>query len=151
MIWFAVLAAIITVASKFVFRFRNKHIFNPTNFGLAACMWLSDTVWVSQGQWGSTAYFGFLMACVGGLVVYRASRSDITYAFLIAYGVILFARALWLGDPVSIPLHQIQNGAFLLFTFFMISDPKTTPDTRFGRVLFACLVAVVAGFFQFVF
>ena len=34
----------------------------------------------------------------------------------------------------------------LLFTFFMISDPKTTPDSRAGRILFAALVALGAGY-----
>ena len=60
------------------------------------------------------------------------------------------SRALWLGDPLSIPLHQLQNGALVLFAFFMISDPKTTPDTRLGRILFAGLVALGAWYVQFV-
>lgn len=144
-----VLATIVTIAGKFVFRWNDKHIFNPTNFGIVAMMLLTGGVWVSPGQWGSTAYFGFLMACLGGLVVNRATRSDVTYAFLGSYLVILFGRALWLGLPFTIPLHQLQNGAFLLFTFFMISDPRTTPDSRAGRILFAFLVAAGAAFIQF--
>jgi Na+-translocating ferredoxin:NAD+ oxidoreductase RnfD subunit len=62
----------------------------------------------------------------------------------------MFGRALWLGDPLSIPLHQMQNGALLIFAFFMISDPKTTPDARIGRVIYAAFVASVAYFIQFV-
>jgi hypothetical protein len=50
---------------------------------------------------------------------------------------------------LSIPTRQLQSGALVLFTFFMISDPKTTPDSRAGRVLFACLVALGAGLVQF--
>ena len=42
---------------------------------------------------------------------------------------------------MTIPVHRLENGALLLFTFFMISDPKTTPDSRAGRILFAALVA----------
>ena len=38
-------------------------------------------------------------------------------------------------------MKQLQSGALLLFTFFMISDPKTTPDSRVGRILFGVLVA----------
>ena len=106
-------------------------------------------VWVSPGQWGSAALFGFLVLCLGGLVVNRAARSDVTYAFLAAYGSVLLGRALWLGQPLAIPLHQAASGAFLIFTFFMISDPKTTPDSRAGRILFACLVALGAGWAQF--
>jgi len=55
----------------------------------------------------------------------------------------------WLDDPIVIPLHQLQNGALLIFAFFMISDPKTTPNTAGGRVLFAALVASVAYTIQF--
>ena len=146
----AISASVITIASKFCIRFRGKHLFNPTNFGLVAMMFATNDVWVSPGQWGSAAYFGFLVACIGGLVVNRATRSDVTFAFLGIYIALTVCRALWLGDPLTIPFHQIQNGAFLIFTFFMISDPKTTPDSRFGRILFAFLVASGALFVQFV-
>jgi Na+-transporting NADH:ubiquinone oxidoreductase subunit NqrB len=147
----AVAAAVITVASKFLIRVRGKHVFNPTNFGIVAMMLATGgQVWVSPGQWGNAAYFAFLMACLGGLVVNRAARSDITYAFLAFYLAVLFGRALWLGQPMTIPLHQLGSGAFLLFTFFMISDPKTTPDSQAGRILFALLVALGAGFVHFV-
>jgi hypothetical protein len=146
----AVAAAVLSIASKFVIRVRGKHLFNPTNFGLVALMTASGgRVWVSPGQWGSAALFGFLVLCLGGLVVNRAARSDVTYAFLAAYGSLLLGRALWLGQPLAIPLHQAASGAFLIFTFFMISDPKTTPDSRAGRILFAVLVALGAGWAQF--
>lgn len=146
----AVVAAVLTIASKFVLRWRGKHVFNPTNFGIVVLLLLTDRVWVSPGQWGSVAFFSFLMACLGGLVVHRAARSDVTWAFLGFYLAVLFGRALWLGQPLAIPLHQLESGAFLLFTFFMISDPRTTPDSRAGRILFALLVALGAGCVHFV-
>ncbi|MFQ5457424.1 MAG: RnfABCDGE type electron transport complex subunit D [Myxococcota bacterium] len=145
----AIATAALTIASKFIFRRRGKHIFNPSNFGLIAALALTGNAWISAGQWGSAAFFTFLVACLGGFVIHRSSRSDVTWAFIAAYVSILFGRALWLGDPLAIPLHQIQNGAFLLFAFFMISDPKTTPDARAGRILFAALVAAGAAFIQF--
>ena len=149
-IWYAVVAAVITIASKFVLRWRGKHLFNPTNFGLVMMLlWCSDQVWVSSGQWGSAAFAAFFFVCLGGMVVYRAQRSDVTYAFLGCHIALQVGRALWLGDPLTIPLHRLQNGALLLFSFFMISDPKTTPDSRCGRVLFAALVALAAGYIQF--
>jgi Na+-translocating ferredoxin:NAD+ oxidoreductase RnfD subunit len=145
----AILAASITIASKFVLRVDGRHVFNPTNFGLVAAMLATGQVWVSPGQWGHTAFFGFLMACLGGLVVNRAARSDVTAAFLGFHVAIVLGRALWLGDPLAVALHQLQSGALVLFAFFMISDPKTTPDTRAGRVIFALLVAAGAGYVQF--
>ena len=145
----AFLAAVITIASKFLIRFRGKHIFNPTNGGLVAMLLVTDQVWVSPGQWGTVAAFAFLMACCGALVVNRAARSDVTYAFIGFYAALLFGRSIYLGEPLTIPLHRLESGALLLFTFFMISDPKTTPDSRAGRVLFAALVAFGAWYVQF--
>jgi Na+-transporting NADH:ubiquinone oxidoreductase subunit NqrB len=149
-LWIAGLAAFIAVGSKFTLRLNGKHLFNPTNFGLVALMLLlGDRVWVSPGQWGNVAFFGFLMACCGGLVVNRAARSDVTFAFLICYISLVVGRSLWVGEPMTIPLHRLQSGGLLLFAFFMVSDPKTTPNARAGRILFAALVALGAWYWQF--
>jgi Na+-transporting NADH:ubiquinone oxidoreductase subunit NqrB len=144
----AALAAFIAIGSKFVIRWRDKHLFNPTNFALVI-MLASGLGWISPGQWGQVAWFGFLIACLGSLVVTRAARADVMLAFLTFYVGLLFARALWLGDPLTIPLHQIESGALLIFSFFMISDPKTTPDSRAGRIVFALMVALAALYVQF--
>jgi len=144
-----IVTAVVTIASKFILKWNHKHIFNPTNFGIIAMIALSGEVWVSPAQWGSKLYFGFLMACLGGMVVHRALRSDVSYMFIFSYAALLFGRAFWLGDPWAIPLKQLQSGALLLFTFFMISDPKTTPDSRAGRILFAIIVAAGAAYVQF--
>jgi enediyne biosynthesis protein E5 len=145
----AVLTAILTIAGKFLIRVNRKHVFNPTNGGIVAMLLLTNQVWVSPGQWGAAAFFALLMACVGSLVVNHAARSDVTYAFIACYCALLFGRSLYLGEPLTIPLHRLQSGALLLFTFFMISDPKTTPDSRLGRVLFAGLVAFGSWYVQF--
>jgi Na+-transporting NADH:ubiquinone oxidoreductase subunit NqrB len=134
-------AAVIAVGSKFVIRVNGKHIFNPTNGAIVAMMLMTNRVWVSPGQWGNVAFFGFLITCIGGLVVNRAARSDVTYAFIIFWSALVIGRSLWVGEPLAIPFHRLESGALLLFTFFMISDPKTTPDSRAGRILFAALVA----------
>jgi len=145
----AAVASTVAIAIKFILRVGDKHVFNPTNFALVAMMVATGQVWVSPGQWGSTAVFGFLLASAGGLVVNRAARSDVTLAFLASYGALLVGRSLWLGEPMSIPLHRLESGALVLFAFFMISDPRTTPDSRAGRLLFAALVAVGAWIVQF--
>jgi Na+-translocating ferredoxin:NAD+ oxidoreductase RnfD subunit len=141
-------AALLAVASKFVVRWRGKHVFNPTNFAIVVLL-LTGHAWVSPGQWGSAAFFGFLLVCLGGLVVNRAARSDVTLGFLACYAALVVGRSLWLGEPMAIPLHRLQNGALLIFAFFMISDPRTTPDSRAGRLLFAALVALGAAYVQF--
>jgi Na+-transporting NADH:ubiquinone oxidoreductase subunit NqrB len=147
--WLAVLAAVVAVGSKFVIRVRGKHVFNPTNLALVVMTLATARVWASPGQWGSVAVFAFLLASAGSLVVNRAGRADVTLAFLAGWVTLLVARSLWLGDPLSIPLHRLENGALVLFAFFMISDPRTTPDSRAGRILFAIMVATGAYVVQF--
>jgi Na+-transporting NADH:ubiquinone oxidoreductase subunit NqrB len=145
----AALTAAVAIASKFVIRVRGKHVFNPTNFAIVLMLLVSGGVWVSPGQWGSGAVFAFLLAAAGALVVNRAARADVTWTFLAAHAALLFGRSLWLGEPLTIPEHRLENGALVLFAFFMISDPRTTPDSRAGRVLFAVLVALGAYTVQF--
>ena len=145
----AMLATAVAIASKFTLRVHGKHVFNPTNFALVALMLVAQDVWVSPGQWGSGAVFAFLLASAGGLVVNRAARADVTLAFLASYAGLLVGRSLWLGEPLAIPMHRLESGALVLFSFFMISDPRTTPDSRLGRIVFAALVALGAYTVQF--
>ncbi len=147
----AMLGAALAIGSKFLIRVRDKHVFNPANVALVSLMLLSDRAWVSSGQWGSTAIVAFALGCLGLIVLTHAKRAETTFGFLVIYAGLLFGRALWLEDPMSIPLHQIQNGALLLFAFFMISDPKTTPNTAVGRYAFASIVAIIAFTIQFIF
>ena len=145
----SILAGVLAVGSKYVLRWDGKHIFNPANFGLVIVSLVFASAWISPGQWGSTPIFAILLLGLGGIVTGKAKRWDVSLALLFSYAALLFGRAIWLGDPLTIPLHQLQSGALLIFAFFMISDPKTTPDTRLGRVLFACLVATVGFSIQF--
>jgi Na+-translocating ferredoxin:NAD+ oxidoreductase RnfD subunit len=147
----AVIAAAIAIGSKFLIRVRGKHVFNPANVGIVTLILFTDHAWISSGQWGNAAIAAFALACLGCVVLTRAKRAETTIAFICTYALLLFGHAIWLGDPLTIPLHQVQNGALLLFAFFMISDPKTTPDTQPGRVLYGALVASVAYTIQFVF
>lgn len=145
------LAAVLAIGSKFLVRINGKHIFNPANFGIVAMIMLSDRAWISTGQWGSATIGAFALACLGFLVLTRARRAETTLAFLAGFAALVFGRALWLGDPLAIPLHQLQNGTLLIFAFFMISDPKTTPNSKTGRIGYGLLVAAVSFVIQFVF
>jgi len=157
--WIALLAVVIAIGSKFVIRVKGRHIFNPTNFGIAVLLLFTagdffpailpaNALWVSPGQWGTGLVLAFFFACLGFLVVFRATRMDVSIAFICFYAVMVYALALYLGDSMSIA-NRLTNGALLLFTFFMISDPKTTPNTRSGRILFAFVVALIACEFQY--
>jgi Na+-transporting NADH:ubiquinone oxidoreductase subunit NqrB len=140
----AALAGAVAIASKSLVRVGGRHVFNPANLGLVLAMALFPTAWASSGQWGTETLAAFALASLGTVVTTRAARADVTFGFLGFYAGLLCLRALWLGDPLAIPLHRLQSGALLLFAFFMISDPRTTPSRRSGRLLFAALVALAA-------
>jgi Na+-transporting NADH:ubiquinone oxidoreductase subunit NqrB len=142
-LWVQALAGILAIGSKFIIRIRGKHLFNPAAFAILA-MLLSGHAWVSPGQWGHSAMLIGAIVSLGILVLQRAARLDVAAAFVLAFGGLLFLRAAWLGDPWAIPVHQLESGSLLLFTCFMITDPRTTPDAIGARVLFAVAVAVFA-------
>jgi len=143
--WIHALAATIAIGSKFVLRIDGKHIWNPAGFAIVALLFAApDHVWISPGQWGTSVWFAAFASFLAFMVLNAARRGDIAIFFLASHGALLIARALWLGDPLAIPLHQLQSGSLLIFTFFMISDPRTSPDSRLGRFLFALAVALLA-------
>lgn len=145
--WHA-LAAAAAICSKFALRVRGKHFVNPTNFALVALLLATDRVWVSPGQWGSGPLLAAALAAGAGWVL-RSARADATLAFLVAWCGLLAGRALWLGDPLAIPLHQLESGALLLFAGFMLSDPRTLPDARPARIALALAVAALAYVLRF--
>lgn len=146
------IVALIAITSKFLIRVNHRHIFNPANIGIViALLAFSSDVWVSAGQWGSALWLCVLLLCLSALVLFRIPRRDMALLFLSFWSGALLARSLWLGDPIAIPLHQLQSGSFLIFTFFMISDPKTIPDRFAGRVIFALAVVALAFILTFEF
>jgi Na+-transporting NADH:ubiquinone oxidoreductase subunit NqrB len=148
--WVHLLAGVIGIGSKFVLRIDGKHIWNPAGFAIVVLLFAaSGHVWISPGSWGSTVWFAALLAFLAILVLGAARRSDIAIFFLGSHAALLLARAAWLGDPLAIPLHQLQSGSLLIFTFFMISDPRTSPDSRLGRLIFAASVALTAHYMAF--
>lgn len=148
--WLHALAGVIGIASKFALRRDGKHIFNPAGFAIVALLLTApDHVWISPGQWGTEIWFAALVAFLAILVLHAARRADVALYFLMCHATLLAVRALWLGDPVAIPLHQLQSGSLLIFTFFMISDPRTTPDSRLGRLIFAASVALAGYWLSF--
>lgn len=150
LLWLYPLAASIAISSKFTLNINRKHMFNPANIAIVfLLLTVPDYVWVSPGQWGSSAWLVGLIAGLAGLVLSRAGRLDIALGFLTSWALLIAGRALWLGDPLAIPLLQIQSGALLIFTFFMITDPRSTPNHRMGRLIFAASVAIIGFILQF--
>ena len=147
----SILAGVLAIGAKYLIRFKGKHVFNPANFGIVIVALLFTGAWVSPGQWGTAPLLALWFAGLGVLVTTKAKSLDLTGAFLVFYAALIFGRALWVGDPMTIPLHQMQSGALLLFAFFMISDPKTTPNARAGRIAYTACVALIGFVLQFAF
>jgi Na+-translocating ferredoxin:NAD+ oxidoreductase RnfD subunit len=147
------------MSSKYVVRMGpaecKSHVFNPANLAaLLACSVLPGT-WLSPGQWGSDALLALWLLALGGIVTGRIARWDVSIAFLGAWALLLAGRLVWLEYAwevaLGVWLQQIANGATLLFAFFMISDPMTTPQYPRARIGYAIGVAVAAFIWQYVF
>jgi Na+-transporting NADH:ubiquinone oxidoreductase subunit NqrB len=148
--WIHAAAGVIAIASKFVLRLDGKHVFNPAGFAIVVLLFAATShVWISPGAWGSTVWTAALLVFLAILVLGAARRADIAIFFFGTHAALLFARATWLGDPFVIPLHQLQSGSLLIFAFFMISDPRTSPDSRLGRFIFAASVAALTHYMAF--
>lgn len=148
-LWILALASFVAVGSKFVLTFRGKHFFNPTNFGIVLLWLLSSSVWVSPAQWGEEVTFFFWISIMGVTVVHSAWRYDISLAFIATFALLLTARVCYLGQAWPVLWHQFNSGALILFTFFMISDPRSTPNHRWGRIVFAVAVAFLTYYIRF--
>jgi Na+-transporting NADH:ubiquinone oxidoreductase subunit NqrB len=152
LIWLYPLIGALAMASKFLIRVKGKHIFNPANIAIVlGLVLLPENVWISPGQWGSAIWLGFALVCLAVMVLNRSGRADMALFFFGSWAFFIFGRAFWLGDPLSIPIHNMQSGALLIFAFFMISDPMTTPNHRGGRFIFAFIVASIAYILQYEF
>jgi enediyne biosynthesis protein E5 len=146
-LWHAAAAAA-GISSKWLLRWHGKHFFNPANFAVILFLLADDRFWISPGQWGSTAWVVGLIVALAALVLGCARRMDVAVAFAAVFVGGLFARAASLGDPWTIPVHQMRSVALIIFTCFMITDPRSTPDHPIARIIFAGLVAWLALRFQ---
>ncbi len=152
-----VLAGILTITGKFVFtdrplaifrkneKIRSKHFFNPTNFGIIATIFLTHNAWISPGQWGTNGFLVFAIGSLGLVVLLRVKRLDTALAFLLTFCALNFIRSvIILGWHADFFLHQFTSGTLLLFTFFMITDPVSTPSNPYARICWAALIGILA-------
>jgi Na+-transporting NADH:ubiquinone oxidoreductase subunit NqrB len=139
------------IASKFLIRVHGKHVFNPANLGVVFGLMLLPGTWVSAGQWGNDLVLAAWILMLGFTVSRRAARLDISWTFLLCFLGLCGLRILVLGQSCHVWIHQAQSGALLLFSFFMISDPMTTPNHPLARLSYAFLVALFTFCWQFIF
>jgi Na+-transporting NADH:ubiquinone oxidoreductase subunit NqrB len=135
------LAGCLAIISKFLFQVHCKHFFNPANFGIIAALILTPDAWVSPGQWGEDGWYVLLFLGTGGIILNKVGRWDTTAAFLGSYAMLEAIRNLWLGWTWDVYLHRLMSGSLLLFALFMITDPRSIPNARTSRLIWAISIA----------
>jgi len=148
-VWPYPLAAALAILSKHFIRVGDRHIFNPVNFGLVVViLFFSSDVTVVAARWGGSAIGLAAVACLGVLVAFKAKRIILCATYVAAYlGSEAAFAAFGIGD-FSLALALVSSAAFQLFTFFMISDPMTTPGGRRRQVLYAIALVVLEQMFR---
>ena len=153
--------AAFAMLTKHVFRYRGSHLFNPSNVALVVTFLLLGSMraepldfwWAPMNAWMITAY---AVIIGGGLLITRRLRllaMAATFWTTLTVGIGLLAAsghcitARWSFTPVCDAEFWriiVTSPEIMIFLFFMITDPKTVPSGRVGRVLFGFLVAITS-------
>lgn len=135
------LAGMLAIASKFIFTFDKKHWFNPANFGIIIAIAFTPDAWISPGQWGDDWWCLLLFIGLGGIILNRVGRWETSVAFLGSYAGLEISRNIWLGLTWDVCIHKLMSGSLLLFALFMITDPRSIPNARSTRIVWAISIA----------
>jgi len=144
-IWpFAVCAAL-SITSKYVLRWRGRHLWNPSNFGICALLFLAPyTVASLSVQWGNNLWPMLVIWLLGAVIIYRLRRFHITAAYVAAFLAFGLLRSAISGHPWQSEIAPITGPMYQLFCFFMVTDPKTTVrSSARAQVLVVIVVALV--------
>ena len=143
-----------TIASKYLVTFRGRHVFNPSLFGLVCALLLGQGLYSSAPayQWGgSWAIAAFMITAACALFVFRIGRTPLIVSFLLFYALQTMLRAYILRDHLpmeTLILGTLTSARFYLFTFYMMTDPKTSPPGKWQQVGWSFVVVVVDLWFH---
>jgi len=147
--WPYVVCAMLSITSKYVIRVNGRHLFNPSNFGICAMLFLaSDAVATLSIQWGNNLVAMAVIWVLGSLIIWRVRRFHICATYVASFLLLSVVRACITGDPWLSEVSPITGPEYQLFIFFMITDPKTTVRSKWGQCVVAFLVALVEMFFR---
>jgi Na+-translocating ferredoxin:NAD+ oxidoreductase RnfD subunit len=142
--WPYVLCALISIVSKYVLRIKNRHIWNPSNFGISVLLFLApEAVATLSIQWGNNVWPMLVIWVLGSIIIYRVHRFNITATYVLSFLAFAFLRSWITGHPWLAEVAPITGPMYQLFIFFMITDPKTTVRSRTGQCIVAFLIALV--------
>lgn len=156
-LWPVVFAAVTAIASKYIFRAgvngHSRHFFNPSNLGITATLLAFPWVGIAQPyMFTENLYGGWdwflpgLIICTGSLLnTIFTKRVPLILAWLGAFVLQAVVRHFVFGSALLASLNPMTGVAFLLFTFYMVTDPATTPSSVKGQVAFGAAVALAYG------
>jgi enediyne biosynthesis protein E5 len=140
--WPYALCGAISITSKYVLRVNGRHLWNPSNFGISAMLFLAgETVGSLSIQWGNYLWPMLVIWAVGALIIWRLRRFHITATYVLAFLAYAWLRSVITGSPWQSEIAPITGPMYQLFIFFMITDPKTTVRSKTGQCIVAFAVA----------
>jgi hypothetical protein len=144
LLWPYFLTSLISITSKYVLRFRGRHLWNPTNFGVSAAAFLApDTISVLSIQWGNVAAPMIVIWLLGTVIVWRVGRAHISATYVASFLLFSFVSSTITGIPWRATVAPITGPMYQLFIFFMVTDPKTTVRSKAWQCVVVVLVAFV--------
>jgi enediyne biosynthesis protein E5 len=143
-LWPYILCSLISIASKYVLRFKGRHLWNPSNFGLSAILFLApDTVSHLSIQWGNVAAPMVIIWLLGFVITWRVGRLHISLTYVVSFLLLSLVRSSVTGTPWLATVAPITGPMYQLFVFFMTTDPRTTVSDKRAQCVVVFLVAVV--------
>ena len=163
--WVTAFAAATAIASKHLFQvavvtphcppsiWPRRHFLNPSNFGIALTLLLFPWVGIAPPyQFTENARGAFdvilplIVICSGSLLNTKfTERIPVIVAWLTTFVLQALVRSLLHGTPVAAALAPMTGLAFVLFTFYMVTDPGTTPSRLAPQIAFGASVAIAYG------
>jgi len=145
-LWPYVVAPALAIGAKAFIRFQGRNVFNPSNFGLAVLLILTPaTVATLAAQWSGSMLIVMLVLVIGGFTSFRVSRWDLVLSFIGGFCIMALVEQMITHNGFAFVYGPMLGAAFQIFSLSMLTDPKTTPDTRRMRIVFGLAVALVDG------
>ncbi len=143
-LWPFALASLLSIMSKYVLRVKGRHLWNPSNFGICALLFLApETVAALSVQWGNFKWPLIVIWTLGSIIIYRAKRIHISATYVASFFAFAFLRSYITGDSWWAEVAPITGPMYQLFVFFMVTDPKTTVKSKKWQCIVVFLVAFV--------
>ncbi len=149
LLWPFVVGAVLSIGSKYALRYRNRHLWNPSNLGIALLVLLAPSqVAVLSHELGNDVLGNVVIWTVGLLVASRARVLHVTATYALSFIALALLRSAWVGTPALAELAPLTGPMYQLLLFFMLTDPATSVGTKGGRIKTVALIAVVEALFR---